>query len=287
MNPQTSEYNLTDEIYPVNCVSIISDTSPIAKKITEVMAPLLMGEPNINPNGYLIQSGATNLEIMEKAVSHPGTIILNITTAINLIRTIEEYEYLSTANLVNPKLNPITIIINRNHLAYVSTLFEKIYPFCLIPFTSESEKLFVLNLLAKIKADQEEIRKYLAEPPKRIEPTEDEAFQHMLILGEIKIDNIVLDLTQANIKMPHHKKPVQLTPTEIKMMTYFLEHRGRLLRYNILSEVLNGPGTRATNNHISQIIFRLRRKVEPDKENPKHLVTIRGHGLRFKTKPDE
>lgn len=37
---------------------------------------------------------------------------------------------------------------------------------------------------------------------------------------------------------------------------------------------------------IEQLVFRLRRKLEPDPEHPRHLLTVRGLGYRFIFMPD-
>ena len=74
---------------------------------------------------------------------------------------------------------------------------------------------------------------------------------------------------------------VRMTPKELKLLKYFVEHQGRVIsRHELLSEVWELPGNLQT-RAVDQFIARLRKIIEPDSSAPIHLLTIRDAGYRF------
>ena len=78
---------------------------------------------------------------------------------------------------------------------------------------------------------------------------------------------------------------VRLTLMEAELLRYLIANAGRAVsRREILEDVWNlreDTDTRAIDNFI----VRLRRHVEDDPSNPKHLLTVRGIGYRFIQEP--
>ena len=76
-------------------------------------------------------------------------------------------------------------------------------------------------------------------------------------------------------------KAVDLTPAEYELLTCFLFNAGRdLSRDAILDAVwsyLPSPSTRTVDAHV----LRLRRKLEPDPDAPRHFITLHKVGYRF------
>jgi two-component system OmpR family response regulator len=74
---------------------------------------------------------------------------------------------------------------------------------------------------------------------------------------------------------------VRMTPLEMKLLRYFIENEGRVIpRQELLEKVWGMPGylnTRAPD----QFIRRLRKALEPDPAQPRHILTIRDAGYRF------
>ncbi len=78
---------------------------------------------------------------------------------------------------------------------------------------------------------------------------------------------------------------VEITALEMKLLRYLLKHEGTLLpRQRILTAVW-GADYFGTDRTVDNFINRLRTKLEPDPKNPVYLVTVRGAGYRFMTKP--
>jgi len=72
-----------------------------------------------------------------------------------------------------------------------------------------------------------------------------------------------------------------LTPIELKMIELFLRNRGRVVtRTQVIDEVW-GRGIAITDRVVDTHIVKLRRKIEPDPAQPRHIVSVRGIGYRF------
>ena len=74
---------------------------------------------------------------------------------------------------------------------------------------------------------------------------------------------------------------LKLTPAEYNLLTYFLSNPGRpLTRDMILNSVwgyASAPNTRTVDAHV----VKLRQKLEPEPNSPRHFVTVHGVGYRF------
>jgi DNA-binding response OmpR family regulator len=73
----------------------------------------------------------------------------------------------------------------------------------------------------------------------------------------------------------------QLTPLEFKLLLVFVRSQGRILTREQLIDGAWGPGTFVTERVVDNHIGSLRRKLEPDAAEPRHLKNIRGLGYRF------
>ena len=97
--------------------------------------------------------------------------------------------------------------------------------------------------------------------------------------GTYEFANVVLDFNRAELRV--NGTPVELTPIEFKLLSFFVLSRGRILSRDRLQDGVWGQDTflsaRVVDNHIAN----LRRKIEPDPANPKFLVNVRGLGYRF------
>ncbi|MCW8822706.1 MAG: response regulator transcription factor, partial [Ignavibacteriaceae bacterium] len=75
--------------------------------------------------------------------------------------------------------------------------------------------------------------------------------------------------------------PVELSVMEFKVMQYFIQREGEVIeRIKLLDEVWgyeNYPSTRTVDNFI----LNLRKKIEDDHSDPKHLLTVHGAGYKF------
>jgi DNA-binding winged helix-turn-helix (wHTH) protein len=76
----------------------------------------------------------------------------------------------------------------------------------------------------------------------------------------------------------------QLTSSEFRLLRYLLQNQERVIeREEIIGVVWQGVKSTAgiTDQAVDQLIFRLRRKIEEDANNPIHLQTVKGRGFKF------
>src|SRR5258708_3360847 len=75
-----------------------------------------------------------------------------------------------------------------------------------------------------------------------------------------------------------------LTSAEFKLLTFFLRNQNRIVnREEVIQVVWESNQTTAgvTDQALDQLIFRLRKKIEPDVNNPAYLQTIKGRGFKL------
>jgi two-component system KDP operon response regulator KdpE len=77
-------------------------------------------------------------------------------------------------------------------------------------------------------------------------------------------------------------RPVQLTATEYRLLTYLLENRGRVLTYEQILGRVWGWEYRECVDYVHVYVWHLRRKLEPNPRHPAYVLTERGVGYRFK-----
>lgn len=87
------------------------------------------------------------------------------------------------------------------------------------------------------------------------------------------------DETTLSIQTPRGK--IELTPLEFKFLTYLIARKNTIVSKSRLLQEVWGftflPKTRT----VDYVITNLRKRIEAEPENPKHLLTIRGAGVKF------
>lgn len=77
------------------------------------------------------------------------------------------------------------------------------------------------------------------------------------------------------------KKNIPLTYLESELLKYFLSNSNRIIsREELLKEIWNVL-PEPENRYIDNYILKLRKKIEDDFKNPKHILTIYGQGYKF------
>jgi len=76
-------------------------------------------------------------------------------------------------------------------------------------------------------------------------------------------------------------KPVELTALEFKLLAAFIRNRGRLLSRSQLLDLVWGHDTFVTDRVVDNHVVALRKKIEPERSQPRYLLSIRGMGYRF------
>jgi len=88
-----------------------------------------------------------------------------------------------------------------------------------------------------------------------------------------------VDFPRAEVRRAGER--TDLTAIELKMLRVFLQHPGRVLsRAEMIDEVW-GRGVSITDRVVDTHLVKLRRKIEADPAEPRHIVSVRGIGYRF------
>ena len=85
--------------------------------------------------------------------------------------------------------------------------------------------------------------------------------------------------TQANT--------IRLTLMEAELLRYLVGSRGRIVSRKALLEEVWGLHEDTDTRAIDNFVVRLRRYIEDDPAEPRHLLTVRGVGYRFVAEPEK
>jgi len=92
----------------------------------------------------------------------------------------------------------------------------------------------------------------------------------------------------ANLKIDFKKQemlkginPVRLSATEYRILHYFIDHESEVISRDKFLDEVWGYDSYPTTRTVDNYILSLRKKIEDDPANPKHLVTIHKVGYKF------
>ncbi len=99
--------------------------------------------------------------------------------------------------------------------------------------------------------------------------------QRVMALGDLLIDTDKATVTRSG-------QSLQLSALEYKLLLVFLSNRGRVLsRDYLLEEIWDSAGDFVGDNTLTVYIKRLREKLEPDPQQPRYILTVRGLGYKL------
>ena len=78
-----------------------------------------------------------------------------------------------------------------------------------------------------------------------------------------------------------HDEEIHLTPLEYKLLTTLVQHAGKVLTHRFLLKEVWGPGHERETHYLRIFMASLRRKIEADSAEPRHLLTEQGIGYRL------
>jgi len=98
---------------------------------------------------------------------------------------------------------------------------------------------------------------------------------NLLFAGDLVID-------QARGQALRGDRPLNLTPTEFRLLVYLLQHRGQALsRAQIIEAVWGFMPDLESERTVNVHVRRLREKVELDPSRPSLILTVPGIGYRL------
>ena len=76
---------------------------------------------------------------------------------------------------------------------------------------------------------------------------------------------------------------IHLTPTEYELLKFFVAHPDKVLTDQMILRQVWGPSFGAEAHYLHVYVARLRKKIEPDPQAPRYIITEPGVGYRFVT----
>jgi two-component system KDP operon response regulator KdpE len=202
----------------------------------------------LSARGYDVDTAADGREALKLAADgHPDIIVLDLgMPGLTGIEVIEAVRAWSTV--------PILVVSGRSDsLDKVEALDAGADDYVTKPFAAD-------ELLARIRALGRRFPTAVDEP--------------VVAFGEVTVDLAAHLVTRAGA-------PVRLTPTEWRLLEQLVRNPDRLVtRETLLTEVW-GPQYTTDTGYLRLYMAQLRKKLEEEPSNPRHLITESGMGYRF------
>jgi two-component system KDP operon response regulator KdpE len=91
--------------------------------------------------------------------------------------------------------------------------------------------------------------------------------------------NVQIDFSRRTVN--RDGEPVHLTPIEYRLLGVLVSNMGRVLTHRQLLKDVWGPASVQSNHYLRIYVAHLRRKLEADPAQPRHILTETGIGYRF------
>jgi two-component system KDP operon response regulator KdpE len=98
-----------------------------------------------------------------------------------------------------------------------------------------------------------------------------------------RVEGLEVDLEHRRVFV--HGNEVQLTPTEYDLLRLLVTHAGKVLTHNQILRQMWGPAYMEQPHLLRVNISNLRRKIEPEPNRPRYILTELGVGYRLRMNP--
>jgi two-component system, OmpR family, KDP operon response regulator KdpE len=95
----------------------------------------------------------------------------------------------------------------------------------------------------------------------------------------VRVGTVEIDLARHLIR--RGEEEVHLTATEFKLLAYLATHIGRVLTHTQILEHVWGAGYENETQNLRVYISQIRRKLDPEEQQPQMITTEPGVGYRF------
>lgn len=97
----------------------------------------------------------------------------------------------------------------------------------------------------------------------------------------IAVGDLIIDYTLRDVMV--RGEPANLTNREFELISFLAKHANKALHRDWVFEQIWGYDSDFSSNSLDVYVYRLRKKIEADPDNPRHLMTLRGYGYKFVT----
>lgn len=99
----------------------------------------------------------------------------------------------------------------------------------------------------------------------------------------VRVDALEIDLEGRWVSRAGERVP--LTRIEFDLLAELVRYANKPLHRDTLFERVWGYASEFNTNSLEVMIYRLRKKLEPDPSRPRYIITVRGFGYQFSTHP--
>ncbi len=85
----------------------------------------------------------------------------------------------------------------------------------------------------------------------------------------------------TRVVIDKHKSKIYLSAKEFDLLYFLYSHRGQVFSKEQLYENVWGYDDMPASSNLTSFIRKLRKKVEPDPNNPQYIITVWGVGYKF------
>jgi len=212
---------------------------------------LLSLKDEFESEGYTVsiaEDGEKGLEIAKQ--QRPDLIILDI-----MLPVIDGYEVCKRLRMEGDTTPIIMLTVKDKEIDRVLGLELGADDYVTKPFS-------LRELMARVKAV--------------LRRTEDRAKD----LATYSFAQIELDFKKYEAKKKGKK--LELTPLEFQMLNLFIQRKGEVIsRDDFLDKIWGEDNTYVSFRTVDSHIANIRKKIEDDPSNPKHIISVRGVGYKF------
>ncbi len=103
--------------------------------------------------------------------------------------------------------------------------------------------------------------------------------QHIQVNSVLKFEELTIDLGSRLVTL--NNNIVKLTSTEYGILSLMAQNEGRVLTHSHILKEIWGVGAQTETQYLRVFVRTLRKKIEVNPNNPKHIITESGIGYRF------
>ena len=97
--------------------------------------------------------------------------------------------------------------------------------------------------------------------------------------GELRFGDVVVDLRLRRAR--NGREPLDLSSREFELLEYLIDHADKVVTREELLSAVWGYGAAPLTRTVDNFVAKLRKKVELDPRDPRHILTVHGSGYRF------
>jgi DNA-binding response OmpR family regulator len=97
--------------------------------------------------------------------------------------------------------------------------------------------------------------------------------------AEVRLGDVVVDLRLRRARAG--RRPLDLSSREFELLEYLIDHADKVVTREELLSAVWGYGEAPLTRTVDNFVAKLRKKVERDPRDPRHILTVHGSGYRF------